>query len=122
MDPTTQADWQPRAVCPRCRRPASVCYCAHLSSIETKTRVLLLQHPRERDMAIGTARMATLCLPNAELAVGVRWEDSPVLTRALSDPERPAVLLYPGPGAIDVATDPPAGPVTLIVIDGTWSQ
>jgi DTW domain-containing protein YfiP len=115
-------DWEPRVVCERCRRPASVCYCAHLSSIETKTRVLLLQHPRERDMAIGTARMASLCLPNAELAVGIGWDDSPVLARALSDPERPAVLLYPGPGAIDVATNPPAGPVTLIVIDGTWAQ
>ncbi|MGO8998611.1 MAG: tRNA-uridine aminocarboxypropyltransferase [Polyangiaceae bacterium] len=113
---------EPRVVCPRCRRPASVCYCAHLSSIETETRVLLLQHPRERDVAIGTARMASLCLPNAELEIGVRWDDSTVLTRALSDPDRPAVLLYPGPGAIDVAEHPPKGPVTLIVIDGTWSQ
>jgi DTW domain-containing protein len=109
-------------VCERCRRPASVCYCPHLSRIETVTRVLLLQHPRERDVAIGTARMASLCLPHAELAVGVRWEDSAVVARALSDPDRPAVLLYPGAGAIDVATNPPRGPVTLVVIDGTWSQ
>jgi DTW domain-containing protein YfiP len=123
LDPTVPAGaWQPRAVCARCRRPESVCYCAHLSSIETETRVLILQHPRERDMAIGTARMASLCLPNAELAVGIRWDESAVLDRALSDPARPAILLYPGPDAIDVATDPPEGPVTLIAIDGTWSQ
>lgn len=114
--------WEPRAVCERCRRPASVCYCAHLSSIETETRILILQHPRERDMAIGTARMASLCLPNAELAVGTRWDDSPVLDRALSDPSRPAVLLYPGDDARDIVADPPEGPVTLVVIDGTWSQ
>ena len=95
---------------------------AHLTSIETSTRVVLLQHPRERDVAIGTARMASLCLPNAELHVGVRWDDSTALARACSDPERPAVLLYPGGGAIDVVASPPAGPVTLIVIDGTWSQ
>jgi DTW domain-containing protein YfiP len=116
------ASWEPRPVCPRCRRPLSVCYCAHLSSVETETRVLILQHPRERDMAIGTARMASLCLPNAELAVGVRWETSAVLERALSDAARPAILLYPGEGAIDVTAHPPLGPVTLIVIDGTWSQ
>jgi len=113
---------EPRQVCGRCRRPVSVCYCAHLTSIETSTRVVLLQHPRERDVAIGTARMASLCLPNAELHVGVRWDDSRELTRALSDPERPARLLYPGDGAIDIVAHPPAGPITLIVIDGTWSQ
>ncbi len=114
--------WEPRPVCANCRRPKSVCYCAHLPSIETETRVLILQHPRERDMAIGTARMASLCLPNAELAVGIRWDDSAVVRRALSDPARPAVLLYPGENAVDVAAEPPPGPVTLIVIDGTWSQ
>lgn len=83
---------------------------------------MLLQHPRERDVPIGTARMAALCLPSAELHVGVRWAGSTALTRALSDPARPAVLLYPGEGAIDVAAHPPPGPVTLVVVDGTWSQ
>lgn len=66
--------------------------------------------------------MAALCLPNAELHVGVRWAGSAALTRALSHPTRPAVLLYPGEGAIDVASRPPPGPVTLVVVDGTWWQ
>jgi DTW domain-containing protein YfiP len=111
-----------RAVCGTCRRPASVCYCRHITKVDTVTRIVLLQHPRERDTAIGTARMASLCLPNAELHVGVRWQGSAALARALSDPSRPAVLLYPGPGAIDVVRSPPPGPVTLIVVDGTWWQ
>ena len=122
MASSTSARLEPRAVCARCRRPESVCYCRHLTSLETKTRVLLLQHPRERDVAIGTARMASLCLPNAELHVGVHFRGSAALSRALSDPARPAVLLYPGAGAIDVAVHPPAGPVTLVVVDGTWWQ
>jgi len=113
---------EPRTVCERCRRPTSVCYCRHLTTIGTRTRVVLLQHPRERDVAIGTARMASLCLPEAELHVGVRWDGSPELARALSDEARPPVLLYPGDGAIDVAKDPPRGPVTLVVVDGTWWQ
>jgi DTW domain-containing protein YfiP len=117
-----EISWTPRVVCERCRRPASVCYCAHLTSLETKTRVFVLQHPRERDVPIGTARMAALCLPGAELSVGVRWDDSKVLDRALGDPAQPAILLYPGEGATDVVAHPPVGPVTLIVIDGTWSQ
>jgi DTW domain-containing protein len=99
-----------------------VCYCHALPRIETTTRVVILQHPRERDMPIGTARMASLCLPSAELHVGVRWADSEPLARALADPARPPILLYPGPGARDILTEPPAGPVTLVVVDGTWSQ
>jgi DTW domain-containing protein YfiP len=115
-------DFEPRQTCPRCERPVRVCYCAHLTSIDTTTRVVLLQHPREEDMAIGTARMANLCLPNSELHVGVDFERSPALARALGDPSRPAALLYPGDDAIDVLTDPPRGPITLVVVDGTWWQ
>ena len=115
-------DFEPRATCPRCERPAVVCYCAHLTSIPTTTRVVLLQHPREEDMAIGTARMASLCLPNSELHVGVDFEGSPAVKRALEDPARPAALLYPGEGAIDVLADPPKGPITRVVVDGTWWQ
>jgi DTW domain-containing protein YfiP len=100
----------------------SVCYCSALPRLDTTTRVVILQHPRERDMPIGTARMATLCLPQAEIHVGVRWGDSAPLARALCDPARPPILLYPGPGARDILRDPPPGPVTLVVVDGTWSQ
>lgn len=73
-------------------------------------------------MPIGTARMASLCLPNSELHVGLHWENSSVFQKLLHDPERPAALLYPGEGSIDLSVAPPEGPITLIVVDGTWSQ
>jgi len=114
--------FEPRSVCPRCRRPTRACYCAHLPRIDTRTRVVIVQHPRERDVPIGTAHMATLCLPNAELHVVTRVAEEPALARALSDPERPAILLSPGDGARDLVREPPKGPVTLVVVDGTWSQ
>jgi len=114
-----------RAVCGRCRRPMAVCYCAHLVSLETRTRVLLLQHPRERRTPIGTARLAHLCLPGSELRVGVEFEDDLSVQRALAEAEaagRPAHLLFPGPRAIDLAEAKPSGPITLVVVDGTWWQ
>jgi DTW domain-containing protein YfiP len=98
-----------------------VCYCHALPRLDTATRVVILQHPRERDMPIGTARMASLCLPRAELRVGIRWTGE-LLAGAIDDAARPAILLYPGPGARDILRDPPRGPVTLLVVDGTWSQ
>jgi DTW domain-containing protein YfiP len=99
-----------------------VCYCAALPTIETQTRIVILQHPRERDMAIGTARMATLCLPQSRLLVGMRWGEDPRLAAALAEPGRTPILLYPGPGAKDLLAEPPQGPVTLVAVDGTWSQ
>src|SRR3954467_15422157 len=85
-----------RDTCARCRRPAEGCYCAHVTPIDTRTRLVLLQHPRERDVAIGTAHMASLCLTNSELHVGIDWSRSEPLARALSNSERPPILLYPG--------------------------
>lgn len=114
--------FEPRVVCATCRRPETVCYCRFVTRIPTRTKVVILQHPRERDVPINTARIAALCLPEAELHVGVRFRGSGALARALADPLRPAALLYPGPSAVDVERAPPSGPITLVVIDGTWSQ
>jgi DTW domain-containing protein len=114
--------FEPRSVCPRCRRPDSVCYCQHLTRIETETRIVLLQHPRERDMPIGTARMAHLSLPNSELLVGFDWENSSALARLLSEPGRQTALLFPGADALDLHETPLAGPLTLVVVDGTWAN
>lgn len=113
---------EPRPLCQRCRRPPVVCYCHALPTLATRTKVVILQHPRERDMPIGTARMASLCLPEATLRVGVRWDSDRELAASLTDPARPPILLYPGAGAKDILREPPRGPVTLVVVDGTWSQ
>jgi DTW domain-containing protein YfiP len=99
-----------------------VCYCARVERLETRTRVLILQHPRERKVGINTARIARLCLVNSELRQGVDFSDDPIVQSALCDPERSAALLFPGEDALDVRVHPPKGPVTLVVVDGTWWQ
>jgi len=92
-------------------------------SLPTRTRVVLLQHPRERHVPIGTARLAHLCLPDSELHVGVDFDDDAAVRGALAGAEgRPAYLLFPGPEAIDLREARPPGPITLVVVDGTWWQ
>ncbi len=110
-----------RATCPRCRRPASVCYCAHLPSLSTRTRVVVLQHPREQHMAIGTARMAHLSLPNSTLRVGLDFSRDEVIQAELRA-ERPTYVVFPSERAIDAADLPRDRDLTLVVIDGTWWQ
>ncbi len=108
----------PRSVCVRCRRPEVVCYCRLVTPLATRTRVVILQHPRERDVPINTARIAALCLPSAEVHVGVDFGRAPFL----AEPPQPAVLLYPDDDAPSPATWADRGPITLVVVDGTWSQ
>jgi DTW domain-containing protein len=117
---TAPIEIQPRAVCERCRRPVSVCFCAGITPVETRTRVLILQHPRERDVGIGTARIARLSLAGAVLRSDVDFSGDPVVTHAIASGR--AHLLFPGPDALDVESAHFPEPITLVVVDGTWWQ
>lgn len=112
----------PRSVCTECSRPSVVCLCASITRVRTRTRVVILQHPRESDVPINTARLCELQLEQGERHVGIKLDDVPALRARLSDPAAPAILLYPGEEAVDLAVTPPEGPVTLVVLDGTWWQ
>ena len=112
----------PRPRCPGCSRPSVVCICSAIRRVATQTRVVILQHPRESDVAINTARLVELQLERAERHVAVKLAEVPALKARLNDREAPPILLYPGPEARDLGESPPAGPVTLVVLDGTWWQ
>lgn len=109
-----------RETCFVCMRPRVVCWCADVPKIDARTRLVVLQHPREEFMPIGTARMAAQSVVGAELVVGTELDAHPIVRVALDDPQRQAILLWPGPTSKDLALDPPSGPTTLIVVDGTW--
>lgn len=108
-----------RTPCLRCLRPLATCYCAHLPRLETRTRLVFLQHPRERRVAIGTARMAHLSLPQSELHVGVDFSSHPRVLELAARPERVAVL-FPGEGARPLEEVRHSPPEVLVVVDGTW--
>jgi len=105
----------------RCRRPELVCYCDAIAQLPTRTRVVLLQHPRERRTPIGTARMAHLALPNSALRIGLDFSADPEVRAALDGPQ-PAYVVFPHPQAVAVADLPRDRPITLVVVDGTWWQ
>lgn len=108
-----------RAKCERCLRPASHCLCAHISPVQNRCKVLVLQHPDEHKHPLNTARLAVLGLERAELWVG---EHFPLLEQAIAEVEA-ALLLFPAQEACLqqplVALEPEASAL-LIVPDGTW--
>ena len=109
-----------RIHCPRCHRPQSHCLCPLIPSLDSRTRVLLLQHPSEVNHALNTARLAALGLNNAELIVGEVFEDLPGL---LNQPGYQARLLFPGEEAQPMqAYAPSDDPLLLVVPDGTWRK
>jgi len=110
-----------RVCCARCGRPQAVCVCSHVTPLPTRTRVILLQHPREHRVGVGTARLAHLSLPASSLHVGLDFAGDDAVRAALAA-DAPAYVLFPGASAIDVADLPRDRPLTLIVLDGTWWQ
>ena len=111
-----------RAQCPRCLRPQSHCLCDLIPHLDSRTRVLLLQHPSEVNHALNTARLAALGLINAELLVGEVFED---LDRLLNPPGYQARLLFPGDDAQLLQASTAPGeilPLLLVVPDGTWRK
>jgi DTW domain-containing protein YfiP len=131
-------------VCPRCGKPKPLCVCEGLAPIDNKLKLLILQHPQEQDVDLGTARLTALHFKNASVKVGLSW---PSLGKALglksgqaADPKRWAVLYL---GSAQVAKFPQGRTVVavnkkgdplpdqdealrhlqgIIVLDGSWSQ
>jgi DTW domain-containing protein len=111
----------PRPRCERCQRPLDHCLCPLIPSLDSRTRVVLLQHPSETTHALNTARLAALGLANAELRVGEVFAD---LAELLATPGYRPVLLFPGEQAQALTTYGEADdrPFMLIVPDGTWRK
>src|SRR5690606_31108332 len=104
-----------RSVCERCSRPQSHCLCPLIPSLDSRTRVLILQHPDERAHALNTARLAAMGLRNAELRIAERVEEE------LDDGA--TWLLFPAEQAVQVASLARLpGPQRLVVPDGTWRK
>jgi DTW domain-containing protein len=107
---------------------------------DNRIEVLILQHPQERDRALGTAGLTARHLRHATVKVGLSWPSlSKILGRAV-DPHRWAVLylgsakvaaLAPGREvvALNRKGEPEPDQDTLlrdvegiVLLDGSWSQ
>ena len=115
-----------REECYACYRAKKNCLCDSIKPFSTRMRFVILMHAKEdQKQKTGTARLAKMCLKNAELLVGTDFSHNNRVDSLIQDPSYSPFVLYPGPEAVNFKTlgdDPlPDGKTLLVfVIDGTW--
>lgn len=109
--------------CDRCRMHRSLCVCALMPALVTRTRVVLILHCFEDRKTTNTGRLAASCLVNSQVVL--RGEarvpaPEPVV------PASSSAVLFPSNDAISldelVASAGAGVPLTLVVPDGSWRQ
>ncbi len=109
-----------RSVCYRCHKAQLQCVCQGLEPVHNRTRITVLQHPRERHHPLGTARLLRLGLDNVHLQVCYDLlADSHLQAQTLG---QASGILYPHARAKPLRGNEAEPPDNLIVLDGTWSQ
>ncbi|MFI5297459.1 MAG: tRNA-uridine aminocarboxypropyltransferase [Polyangiales bacterium] len=109
------------ARCARCHVHASLCICALIPRLETRTRLVLFIHRYEDRKPTNTGRLAAECLVNSEVLV--RGHASAPTPRFVPAPGSQPLFLFPIDGATPLTEYVGSlRPVTLIVPDGTWRQ
>jgi DTW domain-containing protein YfiP len=120
-----------RVMCYRCFWPQTLCWCASLRPMPTRTRLVFLMHPKEfKEEKAGTGRLTHLCLPNSELRMGVGFDEDARVQALIRDPQNFPVLLYPGKDAVNLSVGAPPKELSeplasrrlvVFLLDGTWS-
>jgi DTW domain-containing protein len=124
-----------RLTCYRCFWPQALCWCASITPMATRTKFVLLMHPKEfKHEKAATGRLTHLCLADSELHCGIEFDRHEAVQELIADPANFPVLLFPGPGAINLSTGSgaqlsslgarPGGAnrrLVVFILDATWS-
>ena len=123
-----QTRYGDRQKCYSCYRPKSSCMCGHIRSIETKTKFIVLMHPKEfKKTKNGTGHLTHLSLPNSELFMGIDFSDNARINEIIATHE--SFILYPSSHAINLSHENPLSekalhvnkPMAIFLIDSTWA-
>lgn len=118
----------PRIECYQCMRPQCACICKHINPIATKTRFIILMHPKEyKKEKNGTGFMTKLQLTNSEIIVGVDFTDNERVNEILNAENSTPFLLYPGNDNFNLSNRKApeinsflGNTPYIFIIDGTW--
>lgn len=113
-----------RAVCYTCYRPQSSCMCEYITPIDTKTRFIILMHPKEfKKTKNGTGHFTHLSLKNSQIHVGIDFTQHETINALIHDESNHCYVLYPSDESINLNKESIAkeGKRNIIfLIDATW--
>jgi DTW domain-containing protein YfiP len=117
-----------RQFCYQCYRPKKNCLCSDINAFDTRTRFVILMHPKEaRKVKLGTGRLTHLCLKNSEILLGVDFTEDQRINRLIKDPANYPVILYPGENSTDISefpfpdSDADQKKILVFVVDASWT-
>jgi DTW domain-containing protein YfiP len=107
--------------CPTCRQHTTLCICALVPRLHTRTRLLLVVPWREARKPSNTGLLAARCLDRSSVQI-LRRRSGPMEPPVIHPGELPLVL-FPAPHAVPITEYAQSTqPIALIVPDGSWSQ
>lgn len=119
---------QERNLCLKCWWPREHCWCGHLTPVKTRTKIVLLMHPKEfKQTKAGTGRFSHIALADSEIHIGVNFEDHEAVQALIRDPSYFPMLLYPGAGALNLTEgalkldDLQGRRLLVFLLDATWA-
>ncbi len=109
-------------------RSSSTCICESISPLQTKTRFIILMHPKEyRKQKNGTGHMTQLQLENSEIIVGVDFTTNKRVNELLANEVNNSFLLYPGKETFNLSVRKSSemnafmgNHPNIFILDGTW--
>ena len=109
-------------------RPLCSCICKHINPFQTKTRFIILMHPKEyKRQKNGTGHMTKLQLLNSEIIVGIDFTNNERVNEILTKQKCNSFLLYPGKENFNLSIRKDSEIISfmsdsphLFILDGTW--
>ncbi|MEA3314882.1 MAG: tRNA-uridine aminocarboxypropyltransferase, partial [Campylobacterota bacterium] len=120
-----EIDHQTRDKCYKCYRPFSSCMCKYVNKIETKTKFVILMHPREfKKTKNGTGHFTNISLVNSNIYIGIDFSEHKEINDIINNHSNNCFILYPGVDTIKLNNQTiQEGDKTnvIFIIDSTWA-
>lgn len=113
-----------REFCYSCYRPKSSCMCKYINKLQTKTKFIILMHPKEfRKTKNGTGQFTKNSLCNSELFIGIDFTNHTKINKILENKSNDCYLLYPSKKSLNLSKEKITSNknIVIFIIDSTWA-
>ena len=115
-----------REKCYKCYRPKSSCMCEYINALDTKSKFVILMHPKEfKKVKNNTGFFTHLSLSNSEVFIGIDFSQHKRINEIIATHE--SYILFPSLNAVNLSDENVNlnveidKPMAIFLIDSTWA-